>query len=233
MPALSHLIAIICKWSSWCFSRWRSAVKSRPEVIDMRQLIGTLNGKAKWMGTVVLLLAVSAVAQSAAPEVTKPRRVILVSIPDRKLALLDGDKVVKIFPVAVGKDSTPSPEGTFAIKSRLANPTYYHKGTVVAPGPQNPLGSRWMGLSEKGYGIHGTNAPNSIGKAASHGCIRMAKKDLEELFALVKVGDTVEIRGERDEEMAQVFGVNVDANASTTVMAAAQNTAAAGTAGGL
>jgi L,D-transpeptidase ErfK/SrfK len=202
-------------------------------VIDMRQLIGTLNGKAKWMGTVVLLLAVSAVAQSAAPEVTKPRRVILVSIPDRKLALLDGDKVAKILPVAVGKDSTPSPEGTFAIKTRLANPTYYHKGTVVAPGPQNPLGSRWMGLSEKGYGIHGTNAPNSIGKAASHGCIRMAKKDLEELFALVKVGDTVEIRGERDEEMAQVFGVNVDANASTTVMTAAQNTAAAGTAGGL
>ena len=199
----------------------------------MRQLIGTLNGKAKWMGTVVLLLAVSAVAQSAAPEVTKPRRVILVSIPDRKLALLDGDKVAKILPVAVGKDSTPSPEGTFAIKTRLANPTYYHKGTVVAPGPQNPLGSRWMGLSEKGYGIHGTNAPNSIGKAASHGCIRMAKKDLEELFALVKVGDTVEIRGERDEEMAQVFGVNVDANASTTVMTAAQNTAAAGTAGGL
>ena len=199
----------------------------------MRQLIGTLNGKAKWMGTVVLLLAVSAVAQSAAPEVTKPRRVILVSIPDRKLALLDGDKVAKILPVAVGKDSTPSPEGTFAIKTRLANPTYYHKGTLVAPGPQNPLGSRWMGLSEKGYGIHGTNAPNSIGKAASHGCIRMAKKDLEELFALVKVGDTVEIRGERDEEMAQVFGVNVDANASTTVMTAAQNTAAAGTAGGL
>jgi hypothetical protein len=60
-------------------------------------------------------------------------------------------------------------------------------------------------LNQKGYGIHGTNEPRSIGKAASHGCIRMAKADLEELFTLVDVGDEVEIRGERDEETAQWF----------------------------
>lgn len=204
----------------------------------MRRLIGTLNGKAKWMGTVVLLLSVSAAAQTTEPitattEATKPTRLILVSIPDRKLALIDDGKVIGIFPVAVGKESTPSPEGTFVIKTRLANPTYYHKGNVVAPGPKNPLGSRWMGLSEKGYGIHGTNAPRSIGKAASHGCIRMAKKDLEELFPLVKVGDTVQIRGERDEQIAQVFGVDADATPSTTVLASAQSATAAGVAGGL
>lgn len=204
----------------------------------MRRLIGTLNGKAKWMGTVVLLLSVSAAAQTTEPitattEATKPTRLILVSIPDRKLALIDDGKVIGIFPVAVGKESTPSPEGTFVIKTRLANPTYYHKGNAVAPGPKNPLGSRWMGLSEKGYGIHGTNAPRSIGKAASHGCIRMAKKDLEELFPLVKVGDTVQIRGERDEQIAQVFGVDADATPSTTVLASAQSATAAGVAGGL
>lgn len=187
----------------------------------MRRLIGTLNGKAKWMGTVVLLLSMKAVAQTVAAEMDSPKatRMILVSIPDRKLALIDDDKVVKVFPVAVGKDSSPSPEGTFTIKTRLTNPTYYHKGTVVAPGPQNPLGTRWMGLSEKGYGIHGTNAPGSIGKAASHGCIRMAKKDLEELFTLVKVGDTVEIRGERDAQVARVFGVETDATVPTAVIA--------------
>jgi L,D-transpeptidase ErfK/SrfK len=196
----------------------------------MRRLIGNLNGKAKWMGTVVLLLTVSAMAQTTEPSATteakKPTRLILVSIPDRKLALMEDGKVVKIFSVAVGKQTSPSPEGTFTVKSRLANPTYYHKGTVVAPGPENPLGSRWMGLSEKGYGIHGTNAPNSIGKAASHGCIRMGKKDLEELFAMVKLGDAVEIRGE---QMAQVFGGVPDA----TVLATAQNTMTAGQAGGL
>jgi len=194
----------------------------------MRQMIGTLNGKAKWMGAVVLLVSVSAAAQTTqtltatTTEDAKPTRLILVSIPDRKLALIDDGKVVKVFPVAVGKESTPSPEGTFTVKSRVANPTYYHKGTVIAPGPANPLGTRWMGLSEQGYGIHGTNAPKSIGKAESHGCIRMAKKDLEELFPLVKVGDRVEIRGERDEQLAQIFGVEADATPSTVVMAQAE-----------
>ena len=63
-----------------------------------------------------------------------------------------------------------------------------------------------MGLSVKGYGIHGTNEPKSIGKAASHGCIRMARKDLEEIYEMVSVGDTVELVGERNEETAQLFG---------------------------
>ena len=72
-------------------------------------------------------------------------------------------------------------------------PTYYHKGVVIGPGPGNPLGNRWMGLDLKGYGIHGTNEPDSIGHAASHGCIRMGKRDVEDLFTRVRVGDVVEI----------------------------------------
>jgi len=63
-----------------------------------------------------------------------------------------------------------------------------------------------MGLSISGYGIHGTNEPKSIGKAASHGCIRMGKADLEEFYGMVEVGDTVELVGERNEETARVFG---------------------------
>jgi hypothetical protein len=63
-----------------------------------------------------------------------------------------------------------------------------------------------MGLSKHGYGIHGTNEPKSIGKAASHGCIRMSQADLEEFYALVAVGDTVELVGERNQETAQLFG---------------------------
>jgi hypothetical protein len=61
-------------------------------------------------------------------------------------------------------------------------------------------------LSIHGYGIHGTNEPNSIGKAASHGCIRMGKADLEELYPQVAVGDTVELIGQRNEETAAIFG---------------------------
>ena len=106
----------------------------------------------------------------------------------------------------MGKPSTPSPVGTFTIERRVANPTYHHNGKTVLPGPGNPVGTRWMGLSISGYGIHGTNEPKSIGKAASHGCIRMAKADLEEFYELVAVGDTVELVGERNEETARLFG---------------------------
>jgi lipoprotein-anchoring transpeptidase ErfK/SrfK len=133
-------------------------------------------------------------------------RVIVVSLEDRKLALVEDGQVKKIYTVAVGKPSTPSPEGTFTIERRVANPVYRHEGKTVQPGPHNPVGSRWMGLSKSGYGIHGTNVPSSIGKAASHGCIRMGKADVEELFGMVEVGDTVELVGKRNQETAQLFG---------------------------
>ncbi len=65
-----------------------------------------------------------------------------------------------------------------------------------------------MGLGYKGYGIHGTNRPTSIGKAASHGCIRMRNQDVEELFELVQVGDEVELTAEVSAELAKAFGEN-------------------------
>jgi L,D-transpeptidase ErfK/SrfK len=142
-------------------------------------------------------------------------RWVLVSIPDRKLALFANGKVVRIYRVAVGKTSTPSPVGEFKIVNRVTNPTYYHKGQVIGAGNGNPVGTRWMGLSAKGYGIHGTNQPKAIGKAASTGCIRMGKRDLEELFAIVNVGDTVQIRAERDEQIAAVFGTGTGVGTGT------------------
>ena len=140
-----------------------------------------------------------------APQAVQPAHVIVISIPDRMLALTEDGRVLKIFPVAVGKDLTPSPAGTWKVVNKVVNPTYYHSGRAIRPGRYNPLGDRWMGLSEKGYGIHGTNAPGSIGHAVSHGCIRMHKRDVEELFRLVRVGDVVEIRGERDALVAATF----------------------------
>jgi hypothetical protein len=140
------------------------------------------------------------------PQQPTVKRVIVVSLEDRKLALVEDGQVKKIYTVAVGKPSTPSPVGTFTIERRVVNPTYHHNGKTVLPGPGNPVGTRWMGLSKHGYGIHGTNEPNSIGKAASHGCIRMAKADLEQFYELVAEGDTVELVGERNAETAQLFG---------------------------
>jgi lipoprotein-anchoring transpeptidase ErfK/SrfK len=120
-------------------------------------------------------------------------RLMVVSLEDRKLALVENGQVTKVYAVAVGKPSTPSPVGEFTIERRAMNPTYHHDGRTVLPGPHNPVGDRWMGLSKAGYGIHGTNEPNSIGKAASHGCIRMGKADIEDLYSRVEVGVQVEI----------------------------------------
>jgi lipoprotein-anchoring transpeptidase ErfK/SrfK len=133
------------------------------------------------------------------------KRLIVISITDRKLALLEDGRLVKTYPIAVGAQDSPSPDGDFMIVNHAVDPVYRHDDKEIAPGKDNPLGSRWMGLSLKGYGIHGTNVQSSVGKAASHGCFRMRKKDVEELYTLVQVGDAVTIRRERDAMIAQVF----------------------------
>jgi lipoprotein-anchoring transpeptidase ErfK/SrfK len=133
-------------------------------------------------------------------------RTIVVSLVDHKLALVENGKVVRIYRVAVGKASTPSPTGTYTIADRVKNPTYYHDGKIIQAGPGNPVGDRWMGLNIHGYGIHGTNVPSSVGKAASHGCIRLGKADVEDLFSRIRVGDTVELVNTRNAETAQIFG---------------------------
>jgi lipoprotein-anchoring transpeptidase ErfK/SrfK len=156
--------------------------------------------------TAATLFTATIQAQQTQPNVPASKRLIVVSLEDRKLALLEGGQIKKVYSVAVGKPTTPSPEGTFVIERRVANPVYHHEGKTVLPGPGNPVGTRWMGLNKHGYGIHGTNEPKSIGKAASHGCIRMAKADLEEFYALVEVGDTVELVGQRNDETAKLFG---------------------------
>jgi lipoprotein-anchoring transpeptidase ErfK/SrfK len=172
-----------------------------------------------WLLTV--MVAVASFAQKTAPApkapAGRPKRLVIISIPDRKLVVMEKGAVIRVFSIAVGAPVSPSPIGTFAIASRLTSPTYYHAGVVIPPGKDNPLGPRWVGLNKQGYGIHGTNAPTSVGKAASHGCIRMRNRDIVHFFTLVSVGDLVEIHGERDEQIAQIFGGD-----SSTMTALAQ-----------
>jgi lipoprotein-anchoring transpeptidase ErfK/SrfK len=143
-------------------------------------------------------------AEEEGPE--KPRKTIVVSIPHRKLALLEDGQVIKIYDTAVGAAESPSPVGEFAVATRVTNPAHYRRGRVTPPGKANPLGTRWIGLTVKGYGIHGTNVPRSIGEAASHGCIRMRNRDVEELFRMVAIGDKVDLRGQVDDELVSLFG---------------------------
>lgn len=185
----------------------------------MAQTMNSTN-RIKWLAIALLMAVADAAAQT---QNARPAREVVVSIPDRKLALLEDGRVLKIYPVAVGAEVSPSPDGEFKIVNRLEKPTYYHKGKVIPAGPANPLGTRWIGLDQPHYGIHGTNIPSSIGKAASHGCIRMAKRDLEELFTMVSVGDTFLIRAEADEQTAAIFGNNTN-----TILAQAQASSAGG-----
>jgi lipoprotein-anchoring transpeptidase ErfK/SrfK len=156
------------------------------------------------MHTLKFVAILMAAASEMAAE-SGPTRRLIVNIPARKIALLEDGKVLKVYSVAVGKKSTPSPSGTFHIASHVVNPTYTHEGKVVGPGPANPVGTRWMSLGYKGYGLHGTNHPESIGHAASHGCIRMRNHDVEELFELVHVGDEVDLIANPTPEEASLF----------------------------
>lgn len=127
---------------------------------------------------------------------------IVIHLPSRTLELYSGTNLIKTYPVAIGKPSTPTPLGTFSITSKEYNPAWYPPdgGQVVPSGPANPLGYRWMAFLST-YGIHGTNAPWTIGYAVSNGCVRMHEEDVEELFEMVRVGtpvtvthDTVKVR---------------------------------------
>jgi L,D-transpeptidase ErfK/SrfK len=168
---------------------------------------------------VAILLTVPSFAQARPPE-SSPERFVLVSVADRKLVVVEDESVIATFPVAVGAAASPSPTGEFRVINRVSNPTYYRPGTVIPSGKDNPLGTRWIGLSLKGYGIHGTNAPRSIGGAASHGCIRLRNRDVERLFTMLRVGDRVEIHAERDEQVARYFG----SDSGRSIVAEAQAT---------
>ena len=137
-----------------------------------------------------------------------PVRRIVISLTECKLALLENGVVAKIYHVAVGAPASPSPVGIYEIANRIELPTYYAPGKIIAPGLDNPLGTRWIGISIKGFGIHGTNRPKSIGKAASHGCIRLRNRDVEELFRIVREGDVVELHAQSSEELAGIFAAN-------------------------
>jgi L,D-transpeptidase ErfK/SrfK len=142
-------------------------------------------------GTILSLLSTSVAAKQLAPGTMR----LVINIPSFTLRLLEDDKVVKTYPVAVGKPSAPTPVGDFKIISKVVNPTWYPPdgSSPVLPGPNNPLGQRWLGFLPSGYGIHGNNNSSSIGKAVSLGCVRMHNADVEELFARIPVGVDLEI----------------------------------------
>ena len=126
---------------------------------------------------------------------------IIVDIGDLHLYLYRNDKLVKSYPVATGQPAYPTPTGTYSVVNMQMNPTWLPPNSdwakdakPIPPGATNPLGTRWIGTSATGVGIHGTPDDASIGSYASHGCIRMHIPDVEDLYARVVIGMPVIIR---------------------------------------
>jgi lipoprotein-anchoring transpeptidase ErfK/SrfK len=127
--------------------------------------------------------------------------IIVVGRSSHRLRLFDGRRLVHEFGVATGQTAYPTPVGTFSIVTMQRDPwwipppnsAWAQGAKPIPPGPGNPLGTRWMGLSAASVGIHGTPDAASIGYSASHGCIRMRVPDAEWLFDHVRVGTPVAI----------------------------------------
>ncbi len=124
--------------------------------------------------------------------------VIVIRRGSNRLYLYLGMRLWRTFGVATGQSAYPTPIGRWSIVVKWRNPWWYppdsawaRGATPIPPGPGNPLGTRWMGLSASGVGIHGTPDDASIGYSASHGCIRMHISDAEWLFNHVRIGTTV------------------------------------------
>lgn len=126
---------------------------------------------------------------------------IVVTLSKFRLQLYRDGKVVKTYKVAIGQPGHPTPTGDYTVIDKQVDPAWFPPDSpwaeglgVVPPGPGNPLGTRWIGTSAPAVGIHGTYEPNSVGTAASHGCIRMKIPEVEELYEQVSLGMPVTFR---------------------------------------
>ncbi len=148
------------------------------------------------------------------PPPAAPKRELVLDRTHRQLRLLEEGKLLRRYPVAVGMPGWETPVGSFAVIEKAADPSWRHpaNGTVIPPGPSNPLGSRWIGfhrdcrgrsgfngqehLEVKGCvtaGFHGTPNRESVGRAVSHGCVRLYDEHARELFDFVSLGTPVTV----------------------------------------
>lgn len=135
---------------------------------------------------------------AAAVEATEQTVRLKLSLSDRKVYVYRGESIEATYPVAVGKAGWETPTGEFKVISQINQPGWTNPFTdeVVPPGPENPLGDRWIGFWTDGtntIGFHGTPNRESVGRAASHGCVRMYNEDIRKLFEIVALGTPVTV----------------------------------------
>ena len=135
-------------------------------------------------------------------------RVVMVYTKEKVLDVLEDGNLLASFPITPGSTTLPAPPGTWKIENMASMPYFRYDESMLEhgvrsdnfvnlpPGPNSPVGVMWMGLNKSGIGLHGTNNPETIGRAASHGCIRLANWDAVKLSQMVTTGTTVHIDGE-------------------------------------
>ena len=132
----------------------------------------------------------------AAPQETPTR--LMLRLGERRVEVYRGETLAASYPVAVGKPGWETPTGEFEVLSTVVDPGWTSPFTneVVPPGPNSPLGDRWIAFwtdGENMIGFHGTPNRDSVGQAASHGCVRMYNEHIRELFELVQIGTPVTV----------------------------------------
>ena len=127
---------------------------------------------------------------------------LVINVPEMRLYyFLKSIQMVRTYPVGIGDEGWFTPEGIGWITDKRKNPTWHipkslqekYQRKIIPPGPENPLGDYWLGLSFPSYGIHGTNFPWAVGRLVTHGCIRLYPEDILKLFPLVPVKTPVEL----------------------------------------
>lgn len=128
----------------------------------------------------------------------KAQRSLVIRLNQRRVYVYENDNLMVSYPVAIGKGGWETPKGEWKVDQMLRNPSWQHPwtGEIVPPGPDNPLGRRWIGFWSDGVnaiGFHGTPNENLVGQAVSHGCVRMKNAHIDALFQQIAMGATVRV----------------------------------------
>jgi len=162
-------------------------------------LLAALNPGKKFDEAGQTISVANIVARNTKPVVTR----VEVDKTSQTVKAFANSELVAFFPATVGSDEKPTPSGVLKVISIDANPHYRYnpdykfkevksrRAFTIKPGPNNPVGTYWIGLSAEGYGIHGTANPSKVSKAESHGCVRLTNWDIDKLAKLVKKGTEV------------------------------------------
>ena len=199
-PFLKKLPAKMEEMKSLDHLSYTSPRQALAEKFHMSEALLAALNPGKDLGAAGTMIVVANVGMRPSAKVTR----IEIDKPGHLLRAYAGDMLLAVYPASIGSIEKPAPSGTFKVTSVTHNPTYRYdpayafkgvktkKPFTIKPGPNNPVGTVWIALTAKGYGIHGTPAPGNVGKTASHGCIRLTNWDAETLAAMVGRGVPVD-----------------------------------------